>query len=148
FGVIYIAVSLSLLIELRADSEQSILILLILFSVWAGDIAAYYFGRTFGQHKLSPVVSPNKSWEGAIASVVASVVIAFVVFHYTPQLSDYFAHGEQHRVYGLNLSFLKLSPAVPAPWHVLIIGILVNIAAQFGDLFESALKRGAGVKDS
>jgi phosphatidate cytidylyltransferase len=48
----------------------------------------------------------------------------------------------------MNFSFLKPPTSVPAPWHVLIIGILTNIAAQFGDLFESALKRGAGVKDS
>ncbi len=148
FGVVYIAASLSLLIELRADSDESILILFILFSTWAGDIAAYYVGRSFGKRKLAPIVSPNKSWEGAIASIVASVAIAFVVFHFTPQLSGYFSHGEQHPVYSLNLPLLKLAPNVPAPWHVLIIGILANIAAQFGDLFESALKRGAGVKDS
>jgi phosphatidate cytidylyltransferase len=132
FGLIYIAVSLSLLVCLRADTK--ILVVFVLFSVWAGDIAAYYVGRSIGKHKLAPVVSPNKSWEGAIASVIASIGFAVLVFHFQPQINKLFL--------------------VP-PWdrrpewiHVVGLGILTNVAAQFGDLFESALKRGAGVKDS
>ncbi|HEY7402570.1 MAG TPA: phosphatidate cytidylyltransferase [Candidatus Angelobacter sp.] len=148
FGVIYIAASLSLLIELRALSSENILIPFVLFSVWGGDIAAYYVGRTIGKHKLAPIVSPNKSWEGALASVVASVAIAFVVFHFTPQLSGYFADNSRHPTYGDLLLRYFSARSMPQPWHILAIGILTNVAAQFGDLFESALKRGAGVKDS
>jgi phosphatidate cytidylyltransferase len=143
FGVLYIAASLSLLISLRSVPAQSVLVLFILLSVWAGDIAAYYVGRSLGRHKLAPVVSPNKSWEGAIASVIASVGVAFLVLHFAPQLGGYFRQDSLYRQYGLTLVFQP-----PWIWHALPLGIFTNIAAQFGDLFESALKRGAGVKDS
>jgi phosphatidate cytidylyltransferase len=97
----------------------------LLFAVainWAGDIAAYYVGRSIGRHPLARVVSPKKSWEGAIASVAASIVFAAV---YAP----------------------RLLPAFPF-WPALAIAAAGNIAGQFGDLCESALKRGAGMKDS
>lgn len=131
-GIIYVGGSLSLLVCLRAD--QSILVIVVLFSVWAGDIAAYYVGRSIGKHKLAPVVSPNKSWEGAIASVAASVAVTFLVFHFQSEIGHLFTHP---------------SP-MSNPWwfHVAVLGLLINVSAQFGDLFESALKRGAGVKDS
>jgi phosphatidate cytidylyltransferase len=136
FGIFYIGSSLTLLVSLRADLTQRILVVFVLFSVWAGDIAAYYVGRSIGKHKLAPVVSPNKSWEGAIASVIGSVAVATLVFHFQPQISGlfqggYLPFGRQHL------------------WaQVLGLGILTNVAAQFGDLFESALKRGANLKDS
>jgi phosphatidate cytidylyltransferase len=89
---------------------------------WAGDSLAFYFGRRFGKHRLAPVVSPGKSWEGAVASVVGSVV------------------------FGL-LYLGSILPSV-ALWKVVVIAIVANVAGQFGDLAESAVKRGAGVKDS
>jgi len=89
---------------------------------WIGDTAAYYTGRAWGRHKLAPVISPNKSWEGAIASVLASVVFGLAYLGYT-------------------------MPRLPW-WPVVLLAIVGNIAGQFGDLAESALKRGAGVKDS
>jgi phosphatidate cytidylyltransferase len=143
FGVLYIAASLTLLIVLRSDPAQSVLVIFVLFSVWAGDIAAYYVGRSIGKHKLAPVVSPNKSWEGAVASVVASVAMAFLVFYYTPQLSRYLLLPWEYHVDRSVFVFHQ-----PALWHCAVLGVLANVAAQFGDLFESALKRGAGVKDS
>jgi phosphatidate cytidylyltransferase len=142
-GIIYIGGSLSLLITIRWDYAQAVLLVLILFSVWAGDIAAYYIGRSFGRRKLAPTVSPNKSWEGAVASVIASIGVACLVLHYRGNIIDWFSFrglfmwdvgGVPHRPIGL--------------LHGVILGVLTNIAAQFGDLFESALKRGAGVKDS
>lgn len=157
FGVLYVAGSLSLLIVLRADPLQDILIPFTLFSVWAGDIAAYYVGRSLGKHKLAPIVSPNKSWEGAIASVLASVAIAFLVLHFGPQLNGYFAGNrrilstwqqlipEGWSTYSYGGVRLSVSDTV---LHGLLLGIVANVAAQFGDLFESALKRGANVKDS
>jgi phosphatidate cytidylyltransferase len=89
---------------------------------WVGDIAAYYCGRTFGRHKLAPRVSPGKSWEGAIASLVFAVLLG-------------------------TLYVWKFVPGVNVP---LVVGVsaAANIAGQFGDLAESAFKRGAGVKDS
>jgi phosphatidate cytidylyltransferase len=89
---------------------------------WIGDIGAYYVGRRFGRHKLAPVVSPGKSWEGAAASLVVSLVFGFLLLHWA-------------------------IPAVP-PVIALALTAAANIAGQFGDLCESGLKRGAGVKDS
>lgn len=148
FGLIYIAVSLSFLVCMRGDGFTKPLIIFVLFSVWAGDIAAYYVGRSLGRHKLAPVVSPNKSWEGAIASIIASLVVAILVFHFRDQIENLFA-GPKWPGTNLTLSPKMKSPFIRLPWgHVLGIGILTNVAAQLGDLFESALKRGAGVKDS
>jgi phosphatidate cytidylyltransferase len=139
FGVLYLAVSLSLLIPLRQSAGNDFLLVFVLFSVWAGDIAAYYVGRSFGRHRLAPVVSPKKSWEGAIASVVASVLIAALVFAYREFINAMFIpHHDQPISFSTEFSWAS----------VLILGVLTNVAAQFGDLFESALKRGAGVKDS
>jgi phosphatidate cytidylyltransferase len=89
---------------------------------WVGDTGAYYVGRAFGRHKLAPRVSPGKSWEGAIASVCASVAFGIVFLHY-------------------------LIPTVK-PWQIVLISVVANVAGQVGDLVESAMKRGAGVKDS
>src|ERR1051326_1219949 len=88
FGVVYIGVSLSLLISLNANFIPTLL-LFLLFSVWAGDIAAYYVGKNFGRHKLAPIVSPNKSWEGAVASVIASVGMAWLVLHFGREIMDF-----------------------------------------------------------
>jgi phosphatidate cytidylyltransferase len=145
FGVLYIGISLSLLVNLQNDF-QILLLVFILFSVWAGDIAAYYVGKNIGKHKLAPVVSPNKSWEGAIASVIASITVAFLIMHFRPQVTDFLlkmggSTPDQRAI------FHGMAPPIPLI-HIICLGILTNVAAQFGDLFESALKRGAGVKDS
>ena len=89
---------------------------------WIGDIGAYYVGRGFGRHHLAPRVSPKKTWEGAAASVVTAVVLAgFYLTHFVPGIS----------------------------WPVAIgLTAAANVAGQLGDLAESAMKRGAGVKDS
>ncbi|HET9280434.1 MAG TPA: phosphatidate cytidylyltransferase [Candidatus Angelobacter sp.] len=145
FGVFYIGASLSTLVVLRSVASQAILVIFVLFSVWAGDIAAYYIGKNFGRHKLAPIVSPNKSWEGAIASVVASVGMAFLVLHYRHDLNEWFSPSGSFR-FDFGTSYIPIGTIKPV--HVIALGVLTNIAAQFGDLFESALKRGAGVKDS
>lgn len=89
---------------------------------WVGDIGAYYVGRPFGRHKLAPRVSPKKSWEGSIASVVASTVVG-------------------------TLYLQRFIPTVPL-WQAASLTVAANIAGQLGDLAESAMKRGARVKDS
>jgi len=89
---------------------------------WVGDTAAYYVGRRFGRHKLAPLVSPGKTWEGAAASAVAGVMLAAI---YLP------------------LTIPGTSPVLAA-----LFGLAANAAGQVGDLAESAIKRGAGVKDS
>lgn len=139
FGVLYIAVSLGLLIRLRHVPQSEYLIIFVLFSVWSGDIAAYYVGKNFGRRKLAPAVSPNKSWEGAIASVAASIGMALLVFHFRESINALFTPEPEPDHY---------APASLGMLHVVALGLVTNIAAQFGDLFESALKRGAGAKDS
>lgn len=89
---------------------------------WIGDTGAYYFGKNFGRHKLAPSVSPGKSWEGAAASVVTGVLFGAI---YLP------------------LTVRGTSVLVAA-----LLALAANVAGQVGDLAESAVKRGAGVKDS
>lgn len=147
FGLVYVGISLTLLINLQADFSVNLLVFL-LFSVWAGDIAAYYVGKNFGRHKLAPVVSPAKTWEGAIASVIGSAVIGWLILHFSPEWTSLLwrAEGISAQDRAVVMPYLQLQRVNTL--HALTLGILTNIAAQFGDLFESALKRGAGVKDS
>jgi phosphatidate cytidylyltransferase len=123
-GVIYIFGAWRCALALRlADPPYGPHWLMIALLVsWAGDTAALYVGRSIGRHKLAPHVSPSKTWEGSIGSVVGGVVAAGVYAHY-------------------------LIPSV-ALWVVLAVAAAGNIAGQLGDLCESAFKRGAGVKDS
>lgn len=117
-GVLYVFGAWRCAIDLRAINPYWILFALAIN--WVGDIAAFYVGRNFGKHKLSPRVSPAKSWEGAIGSIAAAVL---------------FGAALQRQV-GLSL------PEMAG------LSVLCNIAGQVGDLAESALKRGAGKKDS
>lgn len=119
-GVVYVFGALRCGIDLHGVSPYWLFFALSLN--WAGDIAALYVGRLIGRHKMAPRVSPGKSWEGAAASVLASVI------------------------YGA-LYFPRLLPNVPL-LEALALTVVANIAGQLGDLCESGLKRGAGVKDS
>lgn len=93
---------------------------IVLFAVAVTDIFCYFVGCKFGKHKLSPVISPNKTIEGSIGGSVMCLLFSFII--------------------GIPLGL---------PWyHVLTIGILIAIFAQIGDLCESMIKRDAGVKDS
>lgn len=89
---------------------------------WFGDTAAYYTGRALGRHRLAPIVSPKKSWEGAAGAIFGSVAFGLLYMGY-------------------------FVPDVAA-WKIIVIAVIANIAGQLGDLAESAMKRGAGVKDS
>jgi len=93
-----------------------------------------YAGRAFGKRKLAPNLSPNKTWAGAIGSVVGAVAVAGILL----ALSFYLAQWNS----------VKLSYADESWWYWLVLAVVVNVAAQVGDLAESALKRSAGVKDS
>jgi phosphatidate cytidylyltransferase len=150
FGVLYIAVPLSLLVVMRHDEIQSFLVIFILLCSWAGDTAAYYTGKAIGRHKLAPFVSPNKTWEGSIASLIATVLAAMVLFHFYPQISSWFS-GPKMADWafpgGSRVQHQQTASAMSG-LHILLLGVITNIATQFGDLFESAIKRGAQVKDS
>jgi phosphatidate cytidylyltransferase len=109
------------------------LLLLLLLVVWSGDTAAFYVGKSIGRRKLAPNLSPNKTWEGTAASIAGSLVITSVLI----QLAKYLT--------GRGIDLLAYPGSV---WSWLVLAIVLNVAAQLGDLAESALKRGAGVKDS
>jgi len=111
------------LVDLRDRSRW--LLLAVALIVWIADIAAYFAGRQFGKRKLAPAISPGKSWEGvygALAGVLAYGVILLV----------------------------WSSGGMPSAWWAVFLGALVLLTAVsvLGDLFESWMKRGAGVKDS
>jgi len=133
FGLIWIAYPLTLIPLLWKQEDGPALLLFLMVCVWSGDTAALYVGRAFGKHKLAPRVSPGKTWEGSIASIVASILIAGLVVYISDALS---ARGN---------TVLHISEPL---WQSLVLAAIINIAAQLGDLLESAIKRGAGVKDS
>jgi phosphatidate cytidylyltransferase len=134
--LLYIAYPLTLIPRMLGEEENGTALLLFLFlCVWSGDIAALYIGRNFGRHKFAPRLSPNKTWEGAAASLVASVIFGMAVVFGGDYLS---AHGS---------NFTRLHTSEPW-WQSLILAVILNIAAQFGDLLESGLKRGVNIKDS
>lgn len=129
-GIFYIGIFSVTLISLRefypSDNDLNLngayLIISILASIWIGDSAAYYGGINLGKHKLFPRVSPKKSWEGAIFCFVFSVstfILAKV----------------------LVLDFMSWT-------NVLLVGIIIGVIGQVGDLVESLLKRDSEVKDS
>jgi phosphatidate cytidylyltransferase len=134
--LIYIAYPLTLIPQLWAkdDGTGTVLLFFLFVCVWTGDIAALYVGKRFGKHKLS-ALSPNKTWEGSMASLAASAAFGMAVI----------GLGEYLSLTGS--SFTRLHTSQPW-WQSLILAVVLNVAAQFGDLLESALKRGAGVKDS
>jgi phosphatidate cytidylyltransferase len=120
-GVVYAAAAGLCPIVLRADADYGLVAILFLFAVvWTTDIAAYFAGRLAGGPKLWPAVSPNKTWSGAIGGVAGAIVVAFV-----------FA------------SFAALSHRA-----AVVLAVVLSVASQAGDLFESHLKRRFGVKDA
>lgn len=129
-GIFYIGIFSASIINLRqfyADSvftysQGGYLILSILISIWLCDSAAYFIGSAYGLHKLIPRISPKKSWEGAIAGFIFSVVGMVVSKSFM-------------------LEFLSLADAI-------IIGIIIGVFGQIGDLVESLIKRDTNVKDS
>ena len=119
FGIPYLAFTIASLHHLQASDPD--LVILVCAIVWMGDTGAYYIGSRWGRHKLAPTISPKKSWEGASAGLVMSLLAA------------------------VGWSFWKFG------WldsRVVVIGVAAAIAGQIGDLAESMVKRGAGVKDS
>jgi phosphatidate cytidylyltransferase len=119
FGLPYFAVPLASIYRLHLADHW--LVFLLLAIVWGGDTAAFYVGSRFGRHKMAPTISPKKSWEGAAAGFLTSLLVV--------------AAWSLWRLGRLELGLLALGAATAA-------------AAQVGDLVESMLKRGVGVKDS
>lgn len=119
-GIVYVFGCWRCAIGLHERSPHWLMYALLLN--WAGDSGAYFVGRKFGRHRLASRVSPKKSWEGAVASVATSVLIA-------------------------GAYLVRAVPGVSVVAAVALTAV-ANTAGQLGDLAESAIKRGAGVKDS
>lgn len=120
-GLLVIALPFSYLVRLdEVEGRGRQLVLFTLCLVWAGDILAYFVGRGFGRLKMAPALSPKKTWEGAVANVIASLAVGYG-----------FARWMQADIVTM-----------------LLIAAAANIAGQVGDLLESSYKRGASVKDS
>jgi phosphatidate cytidylyltransferase len=134
FALFYLGLTLVPLPMLREATNGPSLLAFLFLVVWAGDTAAMYTGRAIGKHKLAPALSPNKTWEGSIGSVLGSVAVAGILLG----LSSYLASWNS----------VKLNFSDEIWWYWLVLAVAVNVAAQVGDLAESALKRSAGVKDS
>ncbi len=120
-GALVIVPTWLALTQLRLLGPEVLLAILAL--VWVADVAAYFFGKTFGKNKLAPSISPGKTWEGALGACVTVVC------------------------YGLVLrGFFAASTVSPLVWVAGLV--LVTAVSVMGDLFESLLKRQAGLKDS
>jgi len=143
FAFTYIALPMAMLVQLRQQWAGAFYLLYLLLVVWAGDIFAYFVGKSIGRHLMAPRISPKKTWEGAAASVIASVAVGWLLFHYALPLSSALLRAgliaRQDGLFGLEQ---------PAMAPVIVLTIVLNVAAQLGDLVESLIKRGAGVKDS
>lgn len=125
FGQLYIGGSLSMANMMFVKHDNSfILIALIFFCIWANDTGAYLIGCNFGKKRLFPSVSPKKSWEGFWGGFFFSVITSLI------------------------LNFIGVLPESITLLHSVVIGCIISVFATFGDLFESALKRNIGVKDS
>ena len=143
FAFAYIVLPLAMLVQLRQQWAGAFLILYLLLVVWAGDIFAYFVGKAIGRHLMSPHISPKKTWEGAVASVIASVAVGGSLFYYASPVSTALLQWgliqRRDGMFGLER---------PALLPIVLLTVVLNIAAQLGDLVESLIKRGAGVKDS
>ncbi len=122
-GVFYLGWTLQHFLLLRRLEDGVAWVIFTLLVTFAVDTSAYFVGRAFGRHKLSPRLSPGKTWEGAAGGIVGGMTAALVLMFLL-------------QPYGLSSALL------------LLLGFLIGLFAQLGDLAESALKRGAQVKES
>jgi phosphatidate cytidylyltransferase len=122
FGVLYLGLTLGPLSMTRLLPQGEWLIFFLLLVTWASDTGAYYVGTVYGRHRLAPTISPKKTVEGFVGGLIAAIIVAYAVrWWFLPELS------------GLDC---------------LVLAILLTITGLWGDLTESAMKRGGGIKDS
>jgi len=121
-GAVWIGCGLAFVLLVRDLPEHGRLALFtIVLAVWAGDTLAYVGGRLLGRHRMAPSTSPGKTWEGFAFGTAATIFVAFVALY----KQDFLTIGES-----------------------IALGVVLAVAAPMGDLFESMLKRDAGVKDA
>lgn len=123
-GILYVGWLLSYLVALRGLDDGRNWMYFALFTTFGSDTAAYFVGRALGKHRLAPSISPGKTWEGTIGGIIGAIVISLLFTLHTPL--------------ELNLNY----------WQAILLGLLVSIFGQLGDLVESLFKRNMGVKDS
>ena len=121
-GILYIGLLLSYFVDLRQLDKGRGWVFLALLCTFSSDIFAYLLGRTFGKHKMATYISPNKSWEGAAAGVAGAIIVSVLVVHF----------------FSLPLN----------NWQAVVLGILISVFGQLGDLVKSIFKRNMQVKDS
>jgi phosphatidate cytidylyltransferase len=124
-GTVWVGLGLAFVLLLRDLPEHGRLATFaVVIAVWAGDTLAYLGGRVFGRHRMAPTTSPGKTWEGFAFGTAATIFVTFVAL-YKPKDGP----------------FLSIAQS-------LALGAVIAVAAPAGDLFESMLKRDAGVKDA
>ncbi len=122
FGVLYLGLTLGPLSMTRLLPQGEWLIFFLLLVTWASDTGAYYVGTVYGRHRLAPTISPKKTVEGLVGGLIGAIIVAYAVrWWFLPELS------------GLDC---------------LLLAMLLTITGLWGDLTESAMKRGVGIKDS
>jgi phosphatidate cytidylyltransferase len=143
FAFTYVALPMGMLVQLRQQWAGAFYLLYLLLVVWAGDIFAYFVGKSLGRHLMAPRISPKKTWEGAAASLAASVGVGWALFSHAEQISSALLRAglitRPSGIFGLE---------VPSMGPIILLTVALNVAAQIGDLVESLIKRGASVKDS
>ena len=138
-GILYIGWLLSYLVALRGGYHPLLItktdgrnwVFFAFFVTFASDTAAFFVGRALGKHHLAPHISPGKTWEGAIAGVFGAILVSLFF-----TLSKLFTIPNP--LYLQDLSY----------WQAILLGLLVSLFGQLGDLVESLLKRNMGVKES
>ena len=123
-GILYLGWLLSHFVALRGLDDGRNWVFFALFTTFGSDTAAFFIGKVLGRHRLAPSISPGKTWEGTIGGIFGAIIVSLLFTLPTPLR--------------LQLSY----------WQAILLGLLVSIFGQLGDLVESLLKRNAGVKDS
>jgi len=121
-GILYVGWLLSYLVALRGLDAGRDWVFLVLFIIFASDSTAFFIGRAWGKHRLAPSISPGKTWEGAVAGVLGAIIVS--------------------------LALVMLFRLPLSHWQAGLLGLLVSIFGQLGDLAESLFKRNMGVKES
>lgn len=121
-GILYVGWLLSYLIALRGLEAGKYWVFLAMFITFASDTSAFFVGRTWGKHRLAPRNSPGKTWEGAIAGVLGAVISSLIL---VKLLAFSLSHGQ-----------------------AILLGLLVTVSGQLGDLVESLFKRNMGIKET
>lgn len=123
-GILVIVLTWVAMVHQHAQAEHGPLwVLYFMFLIWIADSGAYFAGRAFGKHKLAPVVSPGKTWEGVAGAAVMVFLYALTAQYWLPVNTDF-------------------------SMHIILLSLFLVPVSVIGDLFESLMKRQSGIKDS